>query len=965
MTTSTSTPVRTLTAIAAGCLLLAACGGSASDDAPAPTEARTARALSAGSSTKSSLVGSGLDSVQYTLAGTSTANNGRKKPSDGGSPPPPPAPAPPPTTTTGQLADGSWAWSSPNTWGGSVPTAGTTVVVPAGKVVTLDVSPPALAGVRIEGTLRFARVNLALDAGFLDVMGALEIGTATQPFTQRATITLTGAEPTTADGGLARGLLVRGGRLDVFGASPQPVWTKLNEHANAGATSLTLKDTVAGWNAGDTLVVGPTDFYGVASAERFTLSAANQTQLTLGAPLAKFRWGKVQYVTNNGMSLTPDASFVPPATPAPTELDERAAVANLSRNIVIQGADDAAWRDRGFGAHVMVTGLASKINVDGVEIRRAGQSGRVDRYPFHWNRLSYNDQGQLLGDASGHVLRNSSIWGSSQRCVVLQATNGVQVINNVCQDIKGHAFALPEGGERRNVIEGNLALLLRSPAADKLLQLYEGATVFQGGPSGFFVTNPDNVIRGNHSGDSIGPGFWLSFASKPVGKSAPIPVIPDRTPLGLFQNNTAHSTSTSGVTLGWAVADALGNLGGRAYSPTMGAVETGDRVRVLLKRITAFKTMNGALANGVALPDYEEFVAGDNVGTYFQGKVDVGNITRGLLVGYSLNHLSPWPTTWPGTPPAAFATYHSMASMHRNTLVSFPFVDKQASGVFNTIDFYITGVDKGTVRNVGNRLIQANAGNRILPSSLDPNTIASVLGTMSGAIWDPHALWGNAGQFWVYDIPFLTAGANCQWVAPAGQNGKSCDGQYFSVSAFQTDFDPSPYLFQSPLFVERQQPGSGTRLGTFEVGTGTRTDGFRHFAARGGGQFVVRFPNRSNPKWLRMTIGNAFRETDSAVFALAFDPTVAPSAYMAVSSYGGQPATSFLPGQPLAQFARQYTLAGSLAEVNASNGDKMWQDKANSLLWIKIRGGLPYPYVPVPNSDDDIYRDSTLVIRSQ
>ena len=68
---------------------------------------------------------------------------------------------------------------------------------------------------------------------------------------------------------------------------------------------------------------------------------------------------------------------------------------------------------------------------------------------------------------------------------------------------------------------------------------------------------------------------------------------------------------------------------------------------------------------------------------------------------------------------------------------------------------------------------------------------------------------------------------------------------------------------------------------------------------------------------------------------------------------------------PLARYGRQYSLAGSLAEVHASTGDKMWQDKANGLVWFKYRGGLPYPYAPTPNSDDDIYRDHTVIIRGQ
>ena len=156
------------------------------------------------------------------------------------------------------------------------------------------------------------------------------------------------------------------------------MWTKLNDHANAGATALTLKESV-NWKAGDTIAVAPTDFYGVAATERLALAGSTGSKLSLATPLAKFRWGKLQYVTNSGMSLTPDPSYVPPALPAPTELDERAAVGNLSRNIVIQGADDAAWKNDGFGAHIMIMGLASKVSIDGVEMRRVGQAGITAR----------------------------------------------------------------------------------------------------------------------------------------------------------------------------------------------------------------------------------------------------------------------------------------------------------------------------------------------------------------------------------------------------------------------------------------------------------------------------------------------------------------------------------------------------------------------------------------------------------
>ena len=51
-------------------------------------------------------------------------------------------------------------WSSPATWpNGKVPVAGDKVTIPAGKDVVLDVTPPALGGLTIEGKLSFANTR--------------------------------------------------------------------------------------------------------------------------------------------------------------------------------------------------------------------------------------------------------------------------------------------------------------------------------------------------------------------------------------------------------------------------------------------------------------------------------------------------------------------------------------------------------------------------------------------------------------------------------------------------------------------------------------------------------------------------------------------------------------------------------------------------------------------------------------
>jgi G8 domain len=660
-------------------------------------------------------------------------------------------------------ADKVLRWSDAATWGGEVPGAGADVVVPAGATVLLDTDTAVLGNLAIEGTLRFGASDVELRATAIQVSGALQIGSAVQPHRHRATITLVGAPLVNDNDGIARGLNVQGGTLALYGAHPTPLWTRLGEHAAAGASALTLA-AAANWRAGDTIAVGPSDFFGVAATERLTLGAdASGARLATQGALAAARWGRLQYVTSSGMSLTPELGYTPPVSPAPTVLDERAPVANLSRNIVIQGTDDSHWR-RGFGAHVMVMGLQSKIVIDGVEMRRMGQAGVAARYPMHWHLLSHAD-GKFTGDATGHVIRNSAIWQSANRCIVIHATNGVEVRNNICHDIAGHAYFLEDAVERRNVLEGNLALMIRSPAQGKALKVHD-TPVFQAGASGFWLTNPDNTVRGNLAGDAQGNGFWLSFPRKPGGDSAAVALLPDRLPFGVFDDNVAHSNGQPGINLDWAVTDEAGRVAPNAYVPTADGKENAysNQIRMAMRRNTVYKNGMHGLWNRVAQPDYPEWVSADNAGVHFAGAGDDGRITRGLIVGRSLNHTS-YPTG--AEPPSAFATYHSTFSMRDNTVVNFAFVEGRSSGVFRTDDYYINAADKGTLRNGNNRLIGSHPGYRTLPPNLDGQPLARRHWTYAGALWDPHGYWGPKGNFWVLDQPFLTAGASCHPVAPA------------------------------------------------------------------------------------------------------------------------------------------------------------------------------------------------------
>jgi G8 domain len=856
-----------------------------------------------------------------------------------------------------RTADKALRWSDAATWGGEVPGAGAEVVVPAGATVLLDTDTAALGNLAIEGTLRFAAADVELKAAAIQVSGALQIGSAQEPHRHRATITLTGAPLARGNDGIARGLNVQGGKLELHGAVPKPLWTRLGDHASAGASQLTLA-SAADWRAGDTIAVGPSDFYSVAATERLVLSAdAGGARLATRSPLAAARWGRLQHVTSSGMSLTPEPGYTPPVAPAPTVLDQRAPVANLTRHIVIQGADDSHWRS-GFGGHVMVMGLQSMVVIDGVEMRRMGQAGVQARYPMHWHLLSYAD-GKPVGDAAGHAIRNSAIWQSANRCIVLHATNGVQVQNNICHDIAGHAYFLEDAVERRNVLEGNLALMIRSPAKGKALQVHE-TPVFQAGASGFWLTNPDNTVRGNLAGDAQGNGFWLSFPRKPGGDSTTVALLPDRLPFGVFDDNVAHSNGQPGINLDWAVTDEAGRVAPNAYVPTTDGKENiySNQIRMAMRRNTVYKNGMHGLWNRVAQPDYTEWVSADNAGVHFAGAGNDGRITRGLIVGRSLNHTGYPPSA---QPPSAFATYHSTFSMRDNTVVNFAFVEGKSSGVFRTDDYYVNAVDKGTLRNGNNRLIASHPGFRTLPPLLDGRPLANRHWTYAGALWDPNGYWGPKNNYWVYDQPFLTAGATCQPVAPAGKNGLSCAGEFYGVGAFQTDFDNRRYAFMAPIEVTRQD-ANGESIGTWSVGDGatsTMLPNMRHFAARLGGRYVLRFPGKPNPKWFAMTVGNAYRSSDWLLMAVAFDGNTSAVGHTVSGYEHGRHAP------PAPSTTRAMTAAGSLAEVIASPGTKLWQDRANHLVWFKVQGGLPYPNADkLPaNSDAAVYQPISVVLK--
>ena len=429
-------------------------------------------------------------------------------------------------------------WSDPATWPDKkVPAKDDVVTIEKDMNVILDVSPPPLHGIKLDGTLSFAdNKDLELATEWIMVHGTLEIGTEAKPHTRKATITLTDnvkdedisvpAASVTSDRS-DRAIMLMGGTLSLHGNRTNS-WTKLSRTAEAGSNSIDVLNA-AGWRAGDVIVLASTDF-DPHQAERRTIAAIRGNTITLDKKLDYMHFGKITF-----------------------DVDERGEVGMLSRNIVIQASPDADATL--FGGHIMAMG-ASRMLVDGVELNRMGQNMHLARYPIHWH---------LVGDAQGQYIRNSAIHDTYSRCVTVHGTNYLDIENNVTYNNIGHCFFLEDAVEHGNQFVHNLGILTKchpdAPCVATNLAPFkttDGKNFLTDGQnakdilipsdntaSTFWITNPDNIYRDNVAAGSDATGFWFALPQHPTGKFEGTPISantwPNRMQVREFKGNSAHS----------------------------------------------------------------------------------------------------------------------------------------------------------------------------------------------------------------------------------------------------------------------------------------------------------------------------------------------------------------------------------------------------------------------------------------
>ncbi|MEO2048002.1 MAG: G8 domain-containing protein [Pirellulales bacterium] len=622
------------------------------------------------------------------------------------------------TTTTAVGIGGDW--HDPGTWSNGVPTQLVDVVIPSSAAVQLSAAEHEAKSLLIQGTVDVLEndVNdktLVADWILVD-QGILQVGTAANPYdTNTLVLTLEGDNPDLdlPQLGITDNnafLMVReSGSLQLFGGA-ETSWTQLGATAFAGTNRITLKKSVT-WDVGDEIVIASTTFdMNEAETRVITDISSDNKRFRLNAPLTYNHFGQIQFYDNGK-----GTNYV---------LDERAEVGLLSRNIKIQG--DANSTTDGIGGNLMFLETAGAVSIDGVEFYHMGQRARLGRYPIHWH---------VAGDRTGDFVKNTSIHRAFNRALTIHASHNILVEQTVAYDHIGHGYFLEDAVETGNKFYYNLGLVTREPQpGEELLPSDLGPKLFQiSGPGTFWITNPDNEYVGNVAGGSqTGSGFWYALPLRALGPSASDPqylaVRPQRTALGLFQDNRAHSNAI-GLDVDGGPDLVTGDPVSAHYNPPADAN---------FDSLTAFaNSINGAYFRGTSELKLPNARLADN----FQGTMFAfgQTISDSLIVGVSDNDFG-------GVKKHGFAVYDGPNIVHN---VHFAGFNHPNAGLFSIIG--------AASRHANHRFEEITFDDPATPLTF-PNSVAN--NTLSRhwgfSLLDVDGtLTGTAGQSIIFDHPMM------------------------------------------------------------------------------------------------------------------------------------------------------------------------------------------------------------------
>ncbi len=584
-------------------------------------------------------------------------------------------------------------WSDSSTWsGGALPGEGDIVTIGEGIDLVLDISPPGLNGINLNGTLTFADgEELELTTEWILNRGKLEIGTESDPFTGKATITLTDNVTGENINGMGdRGILMAPGILSLHG-DRENAWTKLTETAVVGSTRIEVLDA-SDWRVGDEIVLASTDF-NPRQAETRHITRIRRNRITLDEPLEYMHYGEITF-----------------------GVDERGEVGMLTRNIKVQASADAD--ETYFGGHMMAMD-GSTMTVAGIELTRMGQHMELARYPIHWH---------INGDVAGQYIKNSAIHNTYNRCVTIHATDNLLVENNVTYNTVGHCFFMEDAVETGNMLVKNLGIQTKchptlpcqptglflpiqntdGQKADHILLPSDNTAAT------FWITNPDNTYRDNVAAGSDSTGYWMAFPTNGIGAflgtERGANTWPGRSHLREFSGNTAHS-NFDGLMLdrGPRPDNTFGIAGPNLVSRADPADENSEIVVAHFENFTGYKNRNNAIWGRGEMHLYTNLKLADNAIGFTHASGIVGaapytsRVVDSLFVGESDNIGNParpeeiaygrsLPAEAPDFPIRGYEYYDFHHEVENVTFVNFEANDLRDAGALSYLLFTSFGM---------------------------------------------------------------------------------------------------------------------------------------------------------------------------------------------------------------------------------------------------------------------------------
>lgn len=306
-------------------------------------------------------------------------------------------------------------WSNATQWpGGQVPQAGDNVTVKGEWRLLLDVDPAPLNNLTIDGNLIADDTrDVNITANFIWIRaGNLSAGSSANPFTHKLTIQVNGQKTDTARliDPIVTGnkLIVVTGFLNLYASPPKSVITTLTQTAFSGSSTIYVDDSTD-WIAGDTLVLAPS-FSTYSEYETVTISSVNSDgSITLTSAL--------QYTHFGDNSVT--------VTSVHGNLDTRATVGHINRNIKITAGADSGW-----GFSVIVYGYTGNDTV-----RRVGTAKLVGVQFENGGQLDSTNSPivfkNVIGGNYTSLVKSSSFYNCRSFCINVDTSNNVTISNNV------------------------------------------------------------------------------------------------------------------------------------------------------------------------------------------------------------------------------------------------------------------------------------------------------------------------------------------------------------------------------------------------------------------------------------------------------------------------------------------------------------------------------------------------------